>query len=277
MNNPSRKEMYNYYFEDPKNKKIVKTLNKARLEYFYFNKGFDIKTGDYEVCNICILGGNSKLIRNQEEHRIGKFDMAFLPENEEIKLIPNQQEPFTNKICVVSSPIVGKIGKEMGEGFTIKHFSWEKFVPRGELGDNKKMATYREVLTYYKNGYFMSGFTNIPKKSLEQGVVTSVNLEESKSGKIRIYPHIHSEFPEVYIFCISDKTKSVAVTQYLINSEGNSVCKDLIDGEGLFFEGFMGHMNFIKPTYKNLEYCMYMWIIPTFGKEKDITPTTLLV
>ncbi|MEJ2249933.1 MAG: hypothetical protein P8Y70_07025 [Candidatus Lokiarchaeota archaeon] len=137
----------------------------------------------------------------------------------------------------------------------------------------ESITSYRTVWTAFKNGYFMSGITNIPIEALRQGVLTSVNLEKDKDNNTKIYPHIHPDFPELYLFCIDDKATSI--TQYLINEKGESVCKDLEDGEGLFFPGNLGHMNFGKPSYKNLDYCMYIWIIPTFGIQKEINPNTL--
>ena len=137
------------------------------------------------------------------------------------------------------------------------------------------MATYRTVWTAFKNGYFMSGFTNIPLESLRSGVITSVNLEETNEGNIEIYPHIHPEYPEVYIMCIDDV--NYAVSQYLINTEGKSICKDLSDGEGLFFPGNLGHSNICRPFYKGPKFCMYMWMIATRGKIETVSPITLKV
>ncbi|MHA1270512.1 MAG: hypothetical protein ACTSPY_12040 [Candidatus Helarchaeota archaeon] len=275
MTIPSRIEMYLYYFQDPKDKKYVKELCQTKLEYFYYSDPFKITLNNNEVGNICILKGSSNLIRNNNTFQLNQFDMIFIPKNETITIEPNSKNKFDNKICIVKAPILGDIGEKLGSSFEIKHFSFDNFIPRGELCDLQKMATYREVWTAFKNGYFMSGFTNIPQKALKQGVMTSVNLETNDNDVFKIYPHIHPEYPEIYIFCIDDTTESVAVTQFLINSNGQSVCKDLVDGDGIFFEGSMGHINFTKPIYKKLRYCLYMWIIPTFGKTKDVIPITL--
>ena len=75
--------------------------------------------------------------------------------------------------------------------------------------------------------------------------------------------------------CIDDD--NYAITQYLINKEGKSICKDLKDGDGLFFPGDLGHSNFARPFYKDLKYCMYYWCIPTFGKVDLVDPITMMV
>jgi hypothetical protein len=101
------------------------------------------------------------------------------------------------------------------------------------------------------------------------------HLIKNENDDIEIYPHIHPEYPEVYIMCIDDE--NYAISQYLINTKGQSVCRDLSDGEGLYFPGFLGHCNFTRPFYKNIKYCMYMWIIPTFGKVETVEPITIKV
>ncbi|MBD3228991.1 MAG: hypothetical protein GF329_12450 [Candidatus Lokiarchaeota archaeon] len=274
MKIPSKNEMCSCYFEDPRQNKVKRKILNAHLEYFYFSNAINIKCDGDEVINICLLKGASFLTRDNEKLDVNQFDMVFIPNNEHIKITPKSNNKLNNKICIVKSKIIENNDIEYKPEFEIKHFSLDNFQPRGEFGDSDKMATYREVWTAFKNGFYMSGFTNIPNNALSQGVVTSVNLEK-EDGKVKIYPHIHPEYPEVYIYCIDDDSQSIAVSQYLINAKGNSVVKDLNDGDGVFFNGSMGHINFAKPTYKNLEYCLYMWIIPTFGKKKDIKPVTL--
>lgn len=274
MNIPTKIQMYNHYFEDPRGNVFQKEINYAKCQYFYFQSPITIQTGKNEVCNFCILKGSSQLVRTHENFTLHEFDMVFLPTNEHITVDPGSKDKFQNKICIVTAPILETHTKEHPISFEIQRFALENFLPRGELGDTQKMATYREIWTAFKNGYFMSGFTNIPKIALAQGVITSVNLE--KEGEMtKIYSHIHPGYPEIYIYCIDDPTASVAVTQFLINAKGQSVSKDLTDGEGIFFDGSMGHMNFLKPTYNNLKYCLYMWIIPTYGKIQDIIPQSL--
>ncbi|MDD1777791.1 MAG: hypothetical protein LUQ65_06430 [Candidatus Helarchaeota archaeon] len=274
MNVPTKIEMYDHYFEDPKGNKFQKEINHVKVQYFYFQSPFTIQTGRNEVCNFCIVKGSSQLTHTQEHFTLNQFDMVFLPPNEHITINPGSKDEFQNKICIVTAPILENHTKEHPIKFEIQRFALEKFLPRGELGDTRKMATYREIWTAFKNGYFMSGFTNIPQTALAQGVITSVNLE--KEGEtIKIYSHIHPGYPEIYIYCIDDPTASIPVTQFLINIEGQSVSKNLTDGAGIFFDGSLGHMNFVKPTYRNLKYCLYMWIIPTYGKVQDITPQSL--
>ena len=274
METPTRKEMDHLYFGDPKENPFEKRLKEVYTKYYYFTEPIVISTGKDEVCNLCLLKGTSTLHRNAKQFNLKQFDLVFLPENERITIKPLVSNRLENKICIAISPILGDVGRKLGAKFEIQHFSLDKFIPRGELGDTQKMATYREVWTAFKNGYFMSGFTNIPQASLVQGVVTSVNLE--KDGKhFKIFSHVHPDYPEVYIYCIDDTTESVAVTQFLINAKGQSVCRDLTDGEGIFFDGSLGHINFTKPTYKKVKYCLYMWIIPTFGKAQDVIPITL--
>ncbi|MHA1649388.1 MAG: hypothetical protein ACTSYB_04260 [Candidatus Helarchaeota archaeon] len=274
MRIPTRHEMLTYFFDDPKDKEYVKEILGVIAKYYYFSEPFTISTRGNEVCNFCILKGSSILIRNEEKFTLNQFDFVFLPENETITIKPSTSSRLENKICIVTSPVQGEPSEALDAKFDIQRFSLEKFVPRGELSDTRKMATYREVWTAFKNGYFMSGFTNIPRKSLIQGVVTSVNLEK-KNEEVHIVSHIHPNYPEIYIYCIDDETKSVAVTQFLINAKGQSVCRDLTDGDGIFFDGSLGHMNFTKPTYKKIKYCLYMWIIPTFGKVQEVIPKSL--
>ncbi|MFX1293297.1 MAG: hypothetical protein ACFFD2_00365 [Promethearchaeota archaeon] len=274
MEIPTRNQMLRYFFRDPKKNIFIKDINQVSIKYYYFTEPIIISTDKNKVCNFCLLKGISKLRRREEEFQLNQFDMVFLPENEQITIEPSISQRLENKICIVTSPILGDVGIQLGSKFEIQHFLPKKFIPRGELGDNKKMATYREVWTSIKNGYFLSGFTNIPQVSLAQGVVTSVNLEK-EDGNVKILSHIHPNYPEVYIYCIDDTTESIAVTQYLINTKGQSVSRDLTDGEGVFFDGSLGHINFTKPTYKIIKYCQYMWIIPTFGKTQDVLPITL--
>jgi hypothetical protein len=266
--------MYNLYFSDPRQKQIIRTINQVTVRYYYFSESIMVFTGPNEVCNFCLLKGKVNLLREQAQTELRQFDLVFLPPNEQVQLIPRNQDPLTNKICIVTTPLLGEKGKKATPKMEIQRFSLEKFIPRGELGDTQKMATYREVWTAFKNGYFMSGFTNIPQQSLTQGVVTSVNIEKEKND-IKVFSHVHPGYPEIYIYCIDDPDGTVAVTQFLINKKGQSVSKDLTDGEGIFFDGSLGHINFTKPTYKQLEYCLYMWIIPTYGKAEDVVPITL--
>jgi len=274
MQSPTRQEMYRYYFKDPKRIVVTREMENVLMRYYYFAEPLVISTGENEVLNFCLLKGTSKLSHNDQEFTLNQFDLVFLPENDRITIEPSISERLENKICIVTSPILGDTGKKMNAKFEIQRFSLEKFIPRGELGDSQKMATYREVWTAFKNGYYMSGFTNIPQKALAQGVVTSVNLEK-EGEQLKVFSHVHPEYPEIYIYCIDNTTESVAVTQFLINSKGQSVSRDLTDGEGLFFHGSLGHINFTKPTYIKLKFCLYLWIIPTFGKSIDIVPVTL--
>ncbi len=276
MQIPNKQEMEKYYFEDPWKVSITREMENISMRYYYFAKPIVIETSENEVINFCLLKGTSKLTHNDQESTINQFDLVFLPENERITIDPSISEIYANKICLVSSPILGEIGKKLGAKFEIQRFSLDKFSPRGEFGDSQKMATYREVWTAFKNGYFMSGFTNIPREALAQGVVTSVNLEK-EGDQVKVFPHVHPGYPEIYIYCIDNVFETVAVTQFLINSNGQSISRDLTDGEGLFFNGSLGHINFTKPTYEELKYCLYLWIIPTFGKTQTVTPVTLRV
>ncbi|MHA1830308.1 MAG: hypothetical protein ACTSWR_02095 [Candidatus Helarchaeota archaeon] len=275
MKIPTKKEMYSYYFQEPINKKFEKEIKHVKIKYFYFQDPIELNTRENTVFNFCILKGTSILLRDKRKFNLSQFDMVFVPEKDKIQIIPNSKDLYANKICLIEAPVLNKINENLNPQFEIKKFSFKNFIPRGEPGNSERLATYREVWTAFRNGYFMSGFTKIPKKVFGQGVITSVNLERSDNGKIKIYSHIHPDYPEIYIFCIDDDTKTIAVTQYLINSKGESVCMDLVDGDGLFFDGSLGHMNFIRPIYRELRYLMYMWIIPTFGKEQDIKPITL--
>ena len=267
----NKKKLYSFYFDDPKTGSVQREFDNVKIEYFYFDNDLKIKTKQNEVLNGCLLSGESCLLYEDKEYNFNQFDLFFLPPGRELLIKVNTQPSGNYKLCLFYT----SIGVEVEAEFEIQHFNLEKFLPRGELSSNEGMATYRTVWTAFKNNYFMSGFTNIPNEVLNQGVVTSVNLEENKEGNIEIYPHIHPDYPEVYIMCIDDD--NYAITQYLINDEGCSVCKDLSNGEGLFFPGILGHSNFARPTYKKLKFCMYMWIIPTFGKVNSVNPITLKV
>ena len=274
MEIPTKKAMNQCYFDDPKKEPYIKTINNASVKYYYFSKPINISNGENEVSDLCLLKGTSNLIRNMSEFVLDQFDMVFLPKNEQIEIKPTDNTKLKNKICIVNTPILREIGQKLGAQFEIQRFSFDKFIPRGEFGDSQKISTYREVWTAINNRYFMAGFTNIPRSSLVQGVVTSVNLE-NEDNLTKIFSHIHPEYPEIYIYCIDDPSESVAVTQFLINTKGQSIARDLTDGEGILFDGSLGHINFTKPTYKKMKYCLYMWMIPTFGKIQNVDPITL--
>ncbi|MHA1438004.1 MAG: hypothetical protein ACTSPD_10540 [Promethearchaeota archaeon] len=267
-----KSEMYSFYLNDPKEYPIEREINNTKMRYFYFDKDFNLITEKNELLNGCLLLGDCYIIHNDIVYDLNQFDFFFLPPKQEITIkIKNQSNNKKCKICLYNY----KLNEKINADFEVQHFSFDKFLPRGEYGSKEKMATYRTVWTAIKNGYFMSGFTNVPNESLKQGVITSVNLERINNGTVRIYPHIHPNYPEVYIMCIDDPNYSIS--QYLINIKGKSVIKDLSDGEGLFFPGNLAHSNFSRPFYKDLKYCMYMWIIPTFGKIEIVSPITLQV
>ncbi|MFO8019658.1 MAG: hypothetical protein R6U96_13610 [Promethearchaeia archaeon] len=267
----SRDRMNSYYLNDPTEEKIQRTLNGINMEYFYVEDDLQISAKEKEgVCG-CLLSGEATIVYKMMEYELERFDFFFLPPDTELELTRRLGPNQIHKICLVHSSI-DKLGSS---DFQVAHYGAEKFIDRGEHGNEEKMATFRTVWTAIKNEYYMAGFTNIPPKSLQQGVITSVNLEENESGRTEVYPHIHPGFPEVYIMCIDDPNYSVS--QYMINVDGESVCRDLSDGEGLFFPGSLGHSNFARPFYKDTKYCMYMWIIPSFGKQTGIEPITLRV
>ena len=266
----TKTEMYSFYLEDPKIKMIEREISNSKVQYFYFENDLKIKTKKKEVLNGCLLSGNAVIINNDSSYNFDQFDFFFLPPGQELKIKINPQSSKNYKICLFYYPVKGIVDAV----FEVANFDLNKFVQRGEHGSRNIMATYRTVWTAIRNGYFMSGFTNIPNESLKQGVITSVNLEENDIGNTEIYPHIHPGYPEVYIMCIDDD-KNYAITQYLINTKGQSICRDLTDGEGLFFPGNLGHSNFARPFYKNLNHCMYYWCIATFGKAETVNPITL--
>ncbi|MFW9946032.1 MAG: hypothetical protein ACFFDX_04300 [Candidatus Odinarchaeota archaeon] len=267
----SKSEMLSYFFDDPKQESLERNLNNTRIQYFYTQKDLKIKTQSNEILNACLLSGEGTLLYKKKEYEINQFDFFFMPPANEVLLKVDSRFSGKCKICVFRYNINQKIEYD----FENQHYSPEKFIPRGDHSSKEKMATYRTVWTAFKNELFMSGFTNIPSESLRSGVITSVNLEKNKSGNVEIFSHIHPQYPEVYIMCIDDD--KYAITQYLINKEGYSVCKDLSDGDGVFFPGSLGHSNFARPIYKKLDYVMYMWIIPTFGITDAVNPVTLKI
>ncbi|MFX0180402.1 MAG: hypothetical protein ACFE78_09430 [Candidatus Hodarchaeota archaeon] len=267
----SKSEMLSYFFEDPKEIPLERNLNNTKIQYFYTQKEKNIKTQPTEILCACLLSGNATLFHKKKDYEINQFDFFFLPPANEVFLKIDSKFSGNCKICVFRYYINQKIEYI----FEVQHYSPERFIPRGDHSSKEKMATYRTVWTAFKNELFMSGFTNIPSESLRSGVITSVNLEKNESGNIEIYSHIHPQYPEVYIMCIDDD--KYAITQYLINEEGESVCRDLSDGDGVFFPGSLGHSNFVRPTYKKLDYAMYMWIIPTFGRTDTVNPITLKI
>ena len=266
-----KSEMENYFFKDPQSNAVNRQLNNNKLQYFYFHDDLIINTNENEILNGSLLKGQCKLNYKSKSLILNQFDIFFLPPNTEISIHLHSKEEWEYKICLYYSHIESPVTAD----FELQEFSLDKFVSRGEFSSEKRMATYRTVWTAIQNGYFMSGFTNIPTEALKQGVVTSVNIDTQSENDKEISPHIHPEFPEVYIFCIDDE--KYAITQYLIDEDGNSVCKDITDGGGVFFPGNLGHMNFGKPFGKNIKYCMYLWYISTLGKVTTIVPETLRV
>jgi hypothetical protein len=266
----SKSTMYSYFFEDPKIKTINMEIDKITINYFYFDSEVKLKTKKSQVLNGSLLLGSGNLIIGNTEYDINQFDIFFIPPEKEF--IVRGKSKTRYKIVLIFSPTE----RDLDLDFDIQKYSLKNFIVRGEPSSNERMSTYRSVWTAFENGFFMSGITNIPNKSLKTGVLTSVNLEKKKEkNKFEIYSHVHPDFPELYIFLIDDD--NYAITQYLINSKGQSVCKDLADGDGLFFPGHLGHINFAKPHYKDLKYCSYIWFIPTFGKKQRIEPITLRV
>jgi hypothetical protein len=267
----SKEEMYSFFLDNPKEGMIERELCDTQIKYLYFNEDLDLVARSNEVINGCLLSGKASIIHRGERHEFNQFDFFILPPLRTLTIAVDDDKEITNRVCFYYCPIE----EDRNISFEVQHYSPDKFIPRGEPSSNTKMATYRTVWTAFKNNFFMSGFTNIPIESLRSGVITSVNLEKSENGNIEIYSHIHPEYPEVYIMCIDNE--NYAISQYLINTEGKSVCKDLSDGEGIFFPGNLGHSNICRPFYRNLKYCMYMWIIPTFGKTEGVNPITLKV
>ena len=262
-----KKNLNSYYFSNPSDNIVERKLEDIKLRYFYFEKELSLQSKSREIVNGCLLEGKGMLYFEGNSYEINKFDIFFLPPNKSIKI--NLQDSNSSKICLMHYEVKNKVNAK----FELEKFNLEKFLPRGEHSSSKLMSTYRTVWTAIKNGYFISGFTNIPPSCLKEGTITSVNLEKNENGNEEIYAHIHPGNPEVYIACIDEK--KYALTQYLISQEGISVSRDLTDGEGAFFPGECGHSNFARPTYKNLQYCMYLWIIPTFGRSTTVNPITL--
>ncbi|MFX1434134.1 MAG: hypothetical protein ACFFB1_10195 [Promethearchaeota archaeon] len=268
---PTKKEMKKFYFGNPIQGKVIREILGTRIEYYFLENDLSLKTKPRTVLIGCILSGGLLLIHKKKEHKINQFDFFLLPPNSECQIKINPENDNKNKLCIFYS----SLDQEGDYVFEIQRYAPDKFIPRGDHGSNEKMATYRTVWTAFKNELFMSGFTNIPSESLRSGVITSVNLEKNESGNIEIYSHVHPQYPEVYIMCIDDD--KYAITQYLINEEGFSVCRDLSNGDGVFFPGSLGHSNFARPTYRKLNYAMYMWIIPTFGRKSGVNPVTLKI
>lgn len=263
--------MLSYFFEDPKESIIERNLDDSLIEYFYLKKDATIITSPQEVLNGCLLSGNISLVSKNKTYSLKQFDFFLLPPEINILMKTNSKISEKCKLCLYRY----KTDQNTNFNLEIKSFSPEEFVARGEFGSKGNITTYRTVWTAFRNSFFMSGFTNIPNKSLRRGVITSVNLEQDEDNDVKVYPHIHPEHPEIYIMCI-DHIK-YGITQYLISREGDTVCKDLTNGDGVFFPGNLGHSNFARPFYKKLEYVMYMWIIPTFGKTETVNPETLRI
>jgi hypothetical protein len=262
-----REKLNSYYFTNPSDNVIERKLEDVKLRYLYFNNQLSIQSESREVVNGCLLEGKGTLKFQDKNYEVNKFDIFFLPPKKSILI--KLEDSITSKICLMQY----HSKKEVNAKFELIKYDVDEFIPRGEHSSSNLMSTYRTVWTAIKNGYFMSGFTNIPTSSLKEGTITSVNLEKSKNGNEEIYAHIHPGNPEVYIACIDDK--KYALTQYLISQDGFSVCRDIMDGEGAFFPGECGHSNFARPTYRNLQYCMYLWMIPTYGKSYTVNPITL--
>lgn len=262
--------MSSYFFEDPKCNAVNRELNGININYYYFDSEINLKTNKNQILNGSLLLGKGTIVIDNKEWDLNQFDIFFVPPEKELVIRGKSTSEY--KIALVFSSTERKVNLE----FDIQKYDLKNFVARGEPSSHEKMSTYRNVWTAFENSFFKSGITNIPNESLKTGVVTSVNLEKDKEKEsVEIYAHIHPDFPELYIFLIDDD--NYAITQYLINSKGQSVCKDLSNGDGLFFPGHLGHLNFSKPYYKNLKYCSYIWFIPTLDKKKEIEPITLRV
>jgi len=267
----SKSEMLSYFFEDPKDNSIERDLSETSLEYFYLKESINVKTNSQEILNGCLLSGKIRLIYKKEIFKLKQFDFFLIPPEKEVLIEVYSQLSDQCKLCLYRYTTDQKISFNL----EIEYYNPNKFISRGDFGYKGEITTYRTVWTAIKNKFFMSGFTNIPNESLKRGVITSVNLEQGEDGNIEIYSHIHPEYPEVYIMCIDDKR--YGITQYLVNQQGDSVCRDLSNGDGVFFPGNLGHSNFARPFYKKLNYVMYMWIIPTFGKTETVSTTTLKI
>ena len=266
----SKSIMSSYFFENPKNTAVNRKLSGIQVSYYYFDLEIKLQTEKNQVLNGSLLLGSATLLIDEVESELNQFDIFFIPPKK--KFIIKGKNKSKYKIALVYSPI--QITMDLA--FEVQRYDIKNFITRGEPSSIEKMSTQRTVWTAFSNDFFMSGITNIPNESLKTGVVTSVNLEKNKEKDVfEIYSHVHPDFPELYIFLIDDA--NYAITQYLINSEGQSVCKDLSNGDGLFFPGHLGHINFAKPFYKNLKFCSYIWFIPTFGKKGGIEPITLKV
>jgi len=262
--------MSSYFFEDPKYNAVNRELNRITVRYYYFDLKTKLKTEKDQVLNGSLLLGEATLIIDNKEFYLNQFDIFFVPPEKEFIIKGNYKSKY--KIALVISSTDTKVDLS----FNIQKYDLKNFIIRGEPSSKEKMSTYRTVWTAFNNGFFMSGITNIPNESLKTGAVTSVNLErDKKKGNAEIYSHIHPDYPELYIYLIDDD--NYAITQYLINAKGQSVCKDLSNGDGFLFPGHLGHINFAKPFYKNLKFCSYIWFIPTFGKKGGIEPITLKV
>ena len=262
-----KEKLNSYYFANPSDKQLERRLENVRLRYFYFENQLSLQSEPREVVNGCLLEGKGMIKFQGKKSEINKFDIFFLPPNKSLSIKIEESKP--SKICLMHYHVENEVKAE----FELKKYDINEFIPRGEHSSTNLMSTYRTVWTAIKNGYFMSGFTNIPSISLKEGTITSVNLEKNENGNEEIYAHIHPGNPEVYIACIDDQ--KYALTQYLISQDGVSVSYDLMDGEGAFFPGECGHSNFARPTYKKLNYCMYLWMIPTYGKSLTVNPITL--
>lgn len=262
-----KEKLYSYFFSDPSQEMVERELLNVKLRYFYFDNQLIIQTGPREIINGCLLSGDCAVEFEENTYQLGKFDIFFLPPTK--SMLIEVKGSSISKICLMHSYAETEIKAQ----FELKKFDLDEFLPRGLHSSSNLMSTYRTVWTAIKNGYFMSGFTNVPQRSLNEGTITSVNLEKNAKGNDEIYAHIHPGYPEVYIACVDDE--KYAMTQYLISQEGDSVSRDLTDGEGVFFPGECGHSNFTRPTTKNLDYCMYLWMIPTFGKSTTVNPITL--
>ncbi|MBD3256211.1 MAG: hypothetical protein GF383_14025 [Candidatus Lokiarchaeota archaeon] len=267
----SKDEMENFYFSDPTSEPVEKILEESEIRYFYFEKDLELSTETNQLLCGCLLKNNAVIVIEGAKYNLDKFDFFFLPPEKDIKIKVNPGLEEKYKICLYSYTLERIIKADFG----VYHYSTKEFIGRGKKGSEKRMPSYSSVWTAIRNTYFMAGFTKIPADFLSGGVITSVNIVEESEGEDKIHPKIHPNYPEIYLMCIDDK--NYGLTQYLINKNNESICKDLKDGDGVFFPGDLEHCNFARPINKEISRCMYMWIIPTYGLTSIIKPSGLEV
>ena len=101
----SKKEMYSFFLEDPKEIMIEKTINGTKIQYLYFNTDLDVLSRPNEIINGCLLSGKANIIHKGEMYEFSQFDFFFLPPGSSLTIHIENSSDKENKIFLYYCPI----------------------------------------------------------------------------------------------------------------------------------------------------------------------------